>query len=150
MSKYDNSQYDDPLIFAIKSLKLFSKLIRGFSKREQKYIVQFIADVYGASERGNEAIGDWLKNLWCAPTMPGDYINVYDYKKGHRFTCLEPLIEKIPDEYMKQCREVALNIALGSKRKPIPIDLINWIQETFATHEEKQNSNYGQHVYIIK
>jgi hypothetical protein len=138
-----------PILPAVKTLKLFSILIRGFAKRERAYIINFITDHIGAENIGAPKIEEWLQKLWCAPCSHDEHILVYDFQKGDDFQCLKPLIKEIPDELMEKCRETALYIAKGSGRKPIPADLIDWINKNFSTSEEKENTDRCR-VYVLK
>ena len=137
-----------PFLPAIKSLKLFAKLIRGFSKRERMHIVHFIIDNLKIKNYSEEIVDEWIHKLYATINWD-ECINVYDFKAPNTFSCLLPLIKEIPDELMPQCRETALNIAVGSGRKQIPIDIINWINAEFTTDKEKERGLRKDHIYIL-
>ncbi len=59
----DISNNDEPILSAVKALKMFSMLIRGFAKRERKHIVEFLANYGGANESGKCMINEWLQKL---------------------------------------------------------------------------------------
>ena len=111
-----------PILPAIKALKFFSMQIRGFAKRERSHIVHFIRDVVDINGYCEDEINEFLKKLWC-----GD---IYRYRDGDTSEYLG-LLKEIPHSIMDQCQRVALLIAKGSGRKPIPHDLINRINENF-------------------
>lgn len=133
----------------IKALKLFSKLIRGFSKRERMYIVRFIIDDLNIKNYKEDMVDEWIHKLYAGDIPENDYINVYDFTSSHTFSCLLPLIKEIPDELMEPCRNTALKITKGSGRRPVPVDLINWINTKFITDKEKENGRGKDHVYIL-
>ena len=141
---------EDPITSSVQALKMFSMLIRGFSKKERNRIVDFISEYGGVKESGKDMIDEWLQKLWCGRVNYDERIYVYEYEKGHDFRCMKPLIEAIPDEFMERCRAVALGIARGSGRRPIPSDLVNWIYENFSPSEEKSGNKGQRHIYVIK
>lgn len=114
-----------PIRSAIKALKSFSMQIRdtAMRKRERTQIVRFIqqnADVRNYSE---EEIDDWLRKLLCG--------EAYKYLQGDTSEYFD-LLNKIPRPLISKCRQVALAIAKGSGRKPIPPETIRRINEEFA------------------
>ena len=93
-------------------------------------------------------VDEWLYKLYATINWD-ECINVYDFKAHHTLPCLLPLIKEIPDELMPQSRETALNIAVGSGRMQIPIDIINWINTEFTTDKEKERGLRNDHIYIL-
>jgi hypothetical protein len=60
---------------AIKALKIFSKLIRGFSKRERMHIVRFIIDVTKMQNYSENDLMNGFKNF--IPVLTGMNVSIF-------------------------------------------------------------------------
>lgn len=147
-SNIESLIYD--ILPAVRALKMFSKSIRGFSKRERMHIVNFIInnneDIKIFSK---EIIDEWIHNKLYFKFEWDNSIYVYDFTETDTFPNLIQLIKEIPDELMSACHDTALKIAKGSGRRPIPASIMNWINYNFATLDEKNNYK-KMHVYYLQ
>ncbi len=108
---------------AIKTLKFFSMITRGFAKRERSHIIKFIKDNVSIDEYTDDELDQWLSQLWCA--------DVYAFRDG-KVDDIETLVKQIPDSLRASCRIVAFSIAIGSGRKKIPAETAALIDSLFA------------------
>ncbi len=109
----------------IKALKFFAKVIRDkFSKKERAPIISFIRSNTNTHNFSDEAIDEWLCQLWC-----GD---AYGYKLDGDMTEYRTLINGIKTERMADCRDVAVEIARGSGRRLISPELLARINSDFS------------------
>lgn len=118
----------DRILPAVKFLKLFSKQLRGFNKRERSFIIQFVKETAQIENCSDDILDEWLRDLWCC--VINKYYDIYEFKKGDQLIC-QSFVEQIPPDLIDSCRDTTLKIAIGSGRKKIPNDLITWIHETF-------------------
>lgn len=123
----DGRRSIDSILFAcigaIKALKFFSLTTRGFAKRERGWIVEFVKDQPGMEAYSESEIEDWLQSLWC-----GD---VHEYRSGN-FQEYKLILNAIPTNMMPKCKEVAVKIAAGSKRREIDPELYDRINSDFC------------------
>lgn len=109
---------------AIKSLKFFSLTTRGFSKRERQHLNKFVKELV-ALPQSDEAISDWVYDLWSA--------DLYQYRDGdvkeHK-----GLLEHIPGSLLEVCRTYAIKIVGGAVNKPENSGWIERIKDKFKPH----------------
>ncbi len=114
-----------PIGAAIKALKCFSMQIRGtaMAKRERSHIVRFIQENADVTNYNETEIDEWLRKLQCR--------EAYKYLEGETSEYFE-LLSRVPRPLLSKCKQVALAIANGSGRKPIPPETIQCINEEFS------------------
>ena len=108
---------------AIKALKFFALIHRGFAKRERGHLLQFMKQHFEIGCYSDEEIEKWLQKLWC-----GD---VYAYRDGNTSE-YELLLQVIPSTLKPSCRETALQIAAGSKRRRLEPEVVECIDREFG------------------
>ncbi len=108
---------------AIKALKFFSLITRGFSFRERSHLVLFIQTHTISDDYSSEEVDSWLQQLWCG--------NIYSYKDGNTNEYFQ-LLDSIALVIKLECKVVALNIARGSGRRPILKEVLDQIELDFG------------------
>jgi len=110
---------------AIKALKCFSMQTRGtaMAKRERAHIVRFIQENADVKNYSETEIDDWLRKLQCR--------EAYKFLEGETSEYFD-LLSRIPRPLLSKCKRIALAIARGSGRKPIPPETIQRINEEFT------------------
>lgn len=103
------------ILISLKILKLFSKSVRGFSIRERGRIIDYMFLQTDLDSYSREEIDSWLYKLW--PGQKDEYTYLLNWL---------PKLQKI------QCRDVAIEIARGSGRKPIDNDILQRINTEFS------------------
>ncbi len=108
---------------AIKALKFFTLMERGFAKRERGHLLQFMKQNFEVSSYSDEEIDEWLQKIWC-----GD---IYAFRDGNTAE-YEFLLNAIPSSMKRSCRETALLVAAGSKRRRLEQEAIDRINREFG------------------
>ena len=111
-----------PILPAIKALKYFclqERMKRGFAVKERQKIISFIRTKVKIPQERHEELDEWLKKIWV-----GDMYEEPDP------VYLEHLIA-IPTHLKSDCRIAALDIAAGSRRKPIEEKVLERIDREF-------------------
>jgi len=108
---------------AIKALKFFTLTVRSFAKLERSYLVKFLKQNFEMEGYSEKEIEMWLQNLWCGDT--------YAYRDGSTEE-YDHLLAAIPSVVKHKCKKVALQVALGSKRRNIDQEIIDRVNREFG------------------
>ena len=109
---------------AIKALKFFALLTRGFARRERAHLIQFTHQHAETSAYTETEIEEWLQELWCGDVSAFREGNTREY---------EAILRAIPAILKPSCRSVAFAVSAGSGRRRVSSELLERINSEFGT-----------------
>lgn len=109
---------------SLQALRYFVATTRGFRRREQERLAQFLFEVCSLSEFTREEVVSWLQ------TRAG-YIDTYAYRSGDASEYVE-LLQAIPSHHLARTKDYARLLAVGSGRKALDPSWARRIELEFA------------------
>lgn len=116
-----------PARYALRALRYFTAITRGFRDREQKKLARFLREVAPLDDFTEAQVVEWLKTKAGA-------IGTYPYKTGD-LSEYRALLQAIPPELLTRTRDYALLIARGSGRKQLSDEFRTRVEIEFTRLE---------------
>ena len=111
-------------VAALRVLLIYTKGTRGFAARERGRVVDYLLRRAGPEWPGRDEVEAWLGTLWAGDS--------YAYRCGDERE-FQVLLDAVRPEQLPALRAAAIQIALGSGRRPVPPEVAERLMRHFGS-----------------